>query len=183
MRLLYFFIFITLFSCKEEKSKFIIKKNSIDTTRINIFNLEDIGALGFNSELKIYATFDECGEWGGHNESLIIFQKDEFLKVKYTKTEVNCKSFDNENLQKETVSKEYDVTQSTLKKINYFIEKLALSKTKETLPGNAGKIFKVVNSDSTLVIQVYGDNIESLKNYNKILESINIEPTGNQNVK
>ena len=63
MRLLYFFIFITLFSCKEEKSKFIIEKNSIDTTQINIFNLEDIGALGFNSELKIYATFDECGEW------------------------------------------------------------------------------------------------------------------------
>ena len=58
-----------------------------------------------------------------------------------------------------------------------------MSKTKETLPGNAGKIFKVVNSDSTLVIKVYGDNIENLKNYNKILESINIEPTGNQNVK
>ncbi|WP_203229309.1 hypothetical protein, partial [Paenimyroides tangerinum] len=35
----------------------------------------------------------------------------------------------------------------------------------------------------TLIIQVYGDIIENLKNYNKILESINTEPTGNQNVK
>ena len=44
---------------------------------------------------------------------------------------MNCESFDNENFQKETVFKEYDVTQRTLKNINYFIEKLALSKTKE----------------------------------------------------
>jgi len=176
-------MFITLFSCKEENSKSTIEKNSIDTTQINIFILEDIGALGFNSELKIYANFDECGEWGGHSESIIIYQKDKFLKAKYTKSKVNCEFFDNENFIVESNSKEFEITQKSLKNVNYFIEKLAVSKTKETLHGNAGKKFGVINSDSTLVIEVYGDNIENLKNYNKILESINVEDTGNQNVK
>ena len=63
---------------------------------------------------------------------------------------MNCEFFDNENFIVEFNSKEFEITQKSLKNVNYFIEKLAISKTKETLHGNAGKIFGVINSDSTI---------------------------------
>ena len=45
-----------------------------------------------NEHLTIKTRFDECGEWGGHTEKIIVFNKNDSKKLfaKYEETDYNC---------------------------------------------------------------------------------------------
>lgn len=68
---------ILLISCKKDEYSF--------------FDEFDLGASGSPIKLIIYANFDECGEWSGHREDLIIFAKsDKNFYGTFKKSKVDC---------------------------------------------------------------------------------------------
>ena len=46
--------------------------------------------MGLN-RLELTASFDECGEWGGHDEKFDIYREDKILFVEYIQDIVDCK--------------------------------------------------------------------------------------------
>lgn len=130
--------------------------------------------------LLLFASFDECGEWGGHEESFEIFTKeDRKFYALYKKTKINCDSigrlYGTPEFHKPAFSKEFKLSDKEKKAISSYLQKLISGKIKERFPGHAGKTFSVINSDSTLFISIYDNNEENLHNYNTLLEIFNLE--------
>jgi hypothetical protein len=71
-------ILIHLSSC-EQNTKVIEPKGEVA-----FFDPVELGATNQTSNLSIEATFDECGEWGGHKEKITVFEDS-------TMTELFCK--------------------------------------------------------------------------------------------
>lgn len=133
-----------------------------------------------SDRLLLFASFDECGEWGGHEESFEIFTKeDRKFYALYKKTKVNCDSigrlYGTPEFHKPAFSKEFRLSDKEKKGISLYLQQLINGKIKERFPGHAGKTFGAINSDSTLFISIYDYNEENLHNYNALLEIFNLE--------
>ncbi|WP_431244147.1 hypothetical protein ACQ9BO_07150 [Flavobacterium sp. P21] len=176
--LLLIFIFLII-SCDKK-----IEKNETSTTKTNqtvdFFEPADLGAFGSKTRLIIYAYFDECGEWGGHNESFEIFAKpDKEFYANYKRTKVDCNKlgelYGKPEFQQPYINKEIKLANKQKIAINNYLSQLIKSKIKEGFPGNAGQTFGAIKTDSTLVIDVYDGDRTNLKNYNNLLKEFNLE--------
>ena|SRR5690606_4404549 len=175
-------IFLVLFliilnSCNEKK---IDTENKIIKEEIIFFEPADLGAFGSDTRFIIYAHFDECGEWGGHEESFEIFSKeDKNFYAKYLRTKVDCEKlgelYGKPEFQQPLLNKEFKLTESNIIAINNYLSNLLKSKISERFPGHAGQTFGAMKSDSTFIIDVYDSNKKNLNNYNTLLKSFNIE--------
>ena len=169
-----------LISCEKKESKIHKEESILEKEHIAFFEPSDLGAFGSPTRLLIYADFDECGEWGGHEERFEIFAKgDRKFYANYKRTKVDCgkisELYGKPEFQQPDTLKEIQLSEDNIIAINNYISTLVKSKIKERSPGHAGQTFGVVKSDSTLVINVYDDNKDNLDNYNKLLESFKIE--------
>jgi hypothetical protein len=176
-----FFLFILLalsVSCQKKAKKEPIPKVKENT--IDFFEPADLGAFGSGTRLIIYAGFDECGEWGGHEENFEIFSKeDKQFYAKYTRTKVDCEKigtlYGKPEFQKPYINKEIKLSDKEKLAINEYLSSLIKSKIKEHFPGNSGQSFGAIKTDSTLIIRVYDHNKGNLKNYNKLLTEFNLQ--------
>ncbi len=127
------------------------------------FDPIELGSINQTSNLKIEARFDECGEWGGHKEEIIISaDKKENIYATYNIYPFNCDSLDFYYGKRDIIpanSKKILLTDKTKKSIVEYIHRLIKSKISERFPGHAGNSFSIVNTDSSLNIHVY-DNKE-----------------------
>ncbi|MBA5792036.1 hypothetical protein H1R17_03905 [Flavobacterium sp. xlx-214] len=157
----------------------------IEKNDISFFEPSDLGAFGSPTKLVIYASFDECGEWGGHEESFEIFaKKDLNFYAYYKRTKVDCDKlsefYGKPEFQQPYISKEIRLSEDNIIAVNNYLSKLINSKIKERSPGHAGQTFGAIKTDSTFLINVYDNNKENLDNYNKLLESFKIEKVNYQ---
>ena len=125
-----------------------------------------------NPVLKINTRYDECGEWGGHNETITLFSKNDNLKLyaKYIETKVDC----------ESLGKYGELTQNTVKNttreisspeevaIKNYLKKLLDYKSQSFVTGNSGMSYSVINQDSTLTIYLYTNNSECKRAFKKL---------------
>ncbi|WP_313578864.1 hypothetical protein [Chishuiella sp.] len=167
------FCIIIFISCNQQNKKESI---SIDNRTLTFFEPSDLGAFGSKTRLIIYANFDECGEWGGHEESFEIYSKeDKEFYAKYIRTKVDCEKIGKPEFQQPDISTEYKLNRKNIIAVNTYLSELIQSKISERFPGHAGQKFGVIKSDSTLIIDVYDHNKRNLNNYNNLLKSFNIE--------
>lgn len=171
---------LILLSCGNKENKTQKEDSSLEKNTIAFFEPSDLGAFGSPTKLLIYANFDECGEWGGHEESFEIFTETgyDFYAV-YKRTKVDCDKinelYGTPEFQQPAISKKFQLSDDNIIAINNYLSALVKSKIKERFPGHAGQSYGAINSDSTFVINVYDNNKENLDNYNKLLESFKIE--------
>ena len=165
------FLLISL-SCSKKKDDNQVQLN-------DFFDPITLGATGVDNNLKINASFSECGEWGGHSEDLKIFAKkgnykDYFLN--YIKTKIDCDKRDSRGVNIETIVTDRTIrlTKSNKRSIIEFMKRMIQSKVEERFPGHAGDSFSIINSDSTFVIKVYDYSSENLKSYNQLLSELGL---------
>ncbi len=171
-------ILIFLFACNSSTSD--DKKVDNEKGQKNTFFDEvDLGAFGSDTKLFLNARFSECGEWGGHEEKMIVFAKsDKEFYLNYQKFKVNCDSigdyYGTPEFQKLELQKTIKLNQDNKKSISEYIERMAKSKIEERFPGHAGNSFSVVKSDSSLIINVYDSKQYDFESYNKLLMELNL---------
>ncbi|MDD2476845.1 MAG: hypothetical protein PHI32_13170 [Dysgonamonadaceae bacterium] len=133
--------------------------------------------------------FSECGEWGGHEENILITTKnDENFYLHYQKYCVEC---ENMVLYKDSIGSYYapfkEMTDSfTLvmnekhkKSIYKFTHELLSAKFREKFPGHAGNRFYLKKfeglSGDELIISFYGKDDQLMANYNQLLIELDLE--------
>lgn len=168
---------IILNSCNEKK---IDMKTESSKDEIMFFQPADLGAFGSDTRFIIYAYFDECGEWGGHEESFEIYSKeDKNFYAKYKRTKVDCEKigelYGRPEFHQPLMNTEFKLTESNIIAINNYLSNLLKSKISERFPGHAGQTFGAMKTDSTFIIDVFDSNNKNLNNYNTLLKSFNIE--------
>lgn len=130
-----------------------------------------------NPLLKIKTQYDECGEWGGHNETITIFSKDNNLKLyaKFEETNADCESLGqygvlNQNPVK-TITREIDDSQKI--EITSYLKKLVEFKSKCFVTGNSGMSYSAISQDSTFTIYIYSNNSECKRAFQKLKSKFN----------
>ena len=121
--------------------------------------------------MTIYAQFDECGEWGGHEETIEILHKmDSGFYFNYQKSSVDCDSMVNiwhlgafypGPYKKLEIEKQSKLSVFGKAAINQFTHDLIDEKFKITFPGHAGILLSLTTSDSSLIINTYGGDAKS----------------------
>ena len=164
---IFLYISINLTSCKQKI------KETEHKEEVAFFDPLELGATNHKNNLSIEARFDECGEWGGHKEIIKVFaDSNKTIYANYQVFPFNCDSLDyyytNQNL-KPTIDKTIVFRDKEKKSVSDYLQRLTQSKTTERFPGHAGNIFTVVNSDSTLLIQVYDQNEATIKSYKTLV--------------
>jgi len=167
-----------MISCNKKTEKDNLKPKS--SNKVDFFEPANLGAFGSKTRLIIYAYFDECGEWGGHEESFEIFSKhDQEFYAEYTRTKVDCEKigalYGKPEFQQAYVKKELKLENKQKVAINKYLLSLLKSKIKERFPGHAGQTFGAMKTDSTFVVDVYDRDKKNLENYNRLLKEFNLE--------
>ena len=147
---------------------------------INFFD-EKLESTSKEPVLRIRSEFTECGEWGGHDEYLVVSKKDKnSFKLNYEKYDVNCDSmiqvYDGLGYvlnpkRKLITSKEIEITSKEKQAILDFSIDMVKSKFREEYSGHSGISLSIVNSDSTFFISTYGGG-ES--HYLKLINALNL---------
>lgn len=168
-KILVVMILISLFSCdRKDLNKDNLIENNIESDKVSLNTLIEWDTLFIASQ------FDECGEWGGHKEVLEIFKKDEKVYLNYKRNTIDCNKNDAIYNTKLSLVKKITINNEQQEGIKNYIFKLLQGKIDEGPYGHSGKKFKVSNSDSTLLINVYDNNDINLINYKNLLEQLEI---------
>lgn len=173
MRILIFTIFLFFSSCNKEEPEqenYEIDNDNVSSDSLGLDNFVKYDTL------FISARFDECGEWGGHKETLEIYSKSsEDLYLSYRKNTVDCNKIDEIYEAKLHFIKEIKLDNQNKKAINEYIFQLLQSKINEGVYAHSGKEFELMNSDSTLFISVYDNNYQNPIFYNSLLNKLNLK--------
>ncbi|ESU21264.1 hypothetical protein FCR2A7T_06920 [Flavobacterium cauense R2A-7] len=180
LQLIFIIISLLLLSCDSKEGTQHIKNNPSESEVI-FFREND--PAGFTSDMKLTlkAEFDECGEWGGHKEEMVIYIKPKKgFHLDYRKFSVNCDSMDaflNAPIQKLETSKTIKLVDANKISISNYLNRMLKSKINEGFPGHAGNLFSAITSDSTLIISVYDYKKIDIESYNKLQRELGFLPT------
>ncbi|MDJ1503694.1 hypothetical protein [Xanthocytophaga agilis] len=140
------------------------------------FDEIDLGSSGSEKRLLIETYFDECGEWGGHREMMTIYAKrDMNFYLDYEKYRITCGSAYND--QKVEYKKTLKLDASNKKSITEYIQYMVNAKIVEHYPGHAGYTFNILKSDSTLLINVYSQDLSNIESYQQLQKGLNLPIT------
>ncbi|MCD8423636.1 hypothetical protein [Tenacibaculum finnmarkense] len=109
--------------------------------------------MGLN-RLELTASFDECGEWGGHDEKFDIYRENKILYAEYIEDIVDCKDPYSENrkiAQKDTIR----LNEIHEKAIAEYLKSLLEIGLKMELPSHAGTYYQAVMNDSTMILKYH----------------------------
>jgi hypothetical protein len=155
-------------------NKEVSKENSDSTNRLNSLDSNKKffdRDLFFRDTLYINAQFMECGEWGGHIEQTKVYLKGSLLFLDYQKFEANCDSIgENNGKPPQTLKQKREKILSNNEEliIQTYMHQLLDAKFRESflgILGNAGDIFEIKNSDSSIKIQVYSSDDKTMDQY------------------
>lgn len=166
MKKVLYILIISVFtgSCRTSKKK--PKANFMDEYQKRILG----NVMGLN-RLELSSSFDECGEWGGHNEKFDIYREDKILYAKYTEDIVDCNNpYDKK--RKIAESKIIELNENHEKAIVKYLKSLVDNSLKMEIPFHAGTYYQAVMNDSTLVLN-YHNFGSSWKEYIKLKKELN----------
>jgi hypothetical protein len=129
--------------------------------------------------LSIETRFSECGEWGGHKEQIIIqADSDNSFHANYTVFPYDCDSlpyYIGINNLKPIINKTVAVNDKEKKSILDYVQRLMQSKIDERAfdgATNAGNIFTLTNSDSSLFISLYNNKLSDIESYKQLITEL-----------
>ncbi len=144
---------------------------------VTFFDPIELGQFNGTSNLSIEAKFSECGEWGGHRETINVnSDKQQILYATYNVYPFNCDSLDyfygNRNLNP-TIVRKVILDEQKQQSIVDYVERLTRSRIAQRFPtSNANNVFSIVNSDSTLVIRVFGNREYEIQSFKKVVSEL-----------
>jgi hypothetical protein len=164
-------------------------KTSTSEEKFKFFPQETAGYLEESQVLEINAQFEECGEWGGHEEKMFIsIRKDNKFYLKYEFWCANCDSIVDHSDSIYTYGEALKTIEDTItielnkkqkEAIIVFAQDLAKAKFHEYLSGNAGNSFSIIKRggyrEPTMKISVFGYDPQILMNYAKLLKEMNFK--------
>ena len=143
------------------------------------FDFSSLGYYGNKKELLINVEFSECGEWGGHQEKIVIHTKEDSKSIlNYQKFRVDCDSIDyltnGRPIQIKELEKEIELKNENKLAITDYMRRMMESKIEEYFMGDAANCYSIALSDSTLVIQVCDEREITVQSYNKLLKELDL---------
>lgn len=160
----FIFVLIILFSCKEPEN--------MASNDDYFFGYIRNSKSNQNNLLTINTRFDECGEWGGHSEKIIIFNKNDNknLFAKYEETNSDCT---NGNLNPEIKKiSESQLNETQKEEIEDYLKKLIEYKSNSFVTGNSGMSYSVISQDSTFTIYLYNNNSNCKDAFKKLKSNL-----------
>ncbi len=112
--------------------------------------------MGLN-RLELSASFDECGEWGGHDEKFDIYRENKILYAEYIEDIIDCKDLYTEN-RKIAKKKTIRLNESQEKAIVKYLKSLLETGLKMELISHAGTYYNAVMNDSTMILKYHSIN-------------------------
>ena len=109
--------------------------------------------MGLN-RLELTASFDECGEWGGHDEKFDVYRENKILFAEYVEDIVDCKDPYTEN-RKIAERKTLRLNETHEKAIVNYLTSLLETGLKMELPFYAGTFYSAVMNDSTMILKYH----------------------------
>ncbi|MDV7699089.1 hypothetical protein N6B72_19395 [Chryseobacterium soli] len=163
----YIFLIILFFvGCSDKETS---KKTDLQQAKYSFKNI-----LGYKDTLCIKSTFQDCGEWGGHDELIKMYRSDRKIRLAYVKYKVNCGERYNTGsiIQKRDVTENLILSDSQQVDVMNYINTLMKLKFIDQEIGHSGNAFLVEDSKGELRIFHHGDNIHSLNNYNILMQKL-----------
>ena len=176
MRNLTLLIFISVFflNCKKNENDSFFEINLDSPENRKYVNESDFfeDLYLYKDTLHLYVNIAECGEWGGPREYIEIYNNsDESFILDYKKYKFNCDSipkyYGNDSIL--DLKKEKILSKNDKKYLSRFFTDLMKAKINEVHMSNAGSLFLLNNTDSTMILEVItdktdiGDKFQSLK--------------------
>ena len=166
MKKVLFILIISVFAGSCGTSKKNPKANFMDEYQKRIL----VNVMGLN-RLELSSSFDECGEWGGHNEKFDIYREDKILYAEYTEDIVDCKNPYDEN-RKIAEKKTIRLNENHEKAIVKYLKSLLDSGLKMEFPYHAGTYYQAVMNDSMLILK-YHSMGSNWPEYDKLKSELN----------
>lgn len=166
---IFLLILINFVFSQEKQNKFSEKLKFFDPLTLS----RDEDSL----RLRINAVFSECGEWGGHKESLIIYSNEKReIYADYKKFSFSCDSLDyyykNKAIIKPVFNKKIKLNTKKEDEITKYIISLTKAKmTKKEVPMHSGNMFSV-ELDEDFKIKILDNNPENESNFNTLIVEI-----------
>lgn len=157
-------VFFILFSCEKPKNK----SEPVDYFYGYVVNSKN----NQNVLLTIKTRFDECGEWGGHTENIIVFNKNNSKKLyaKYEETKADCSNGNLNPKIAKTNESEINVSQKT--DIKNYLKELIEFKSNSIVRGNSAMSYSAISQDSTFTIYLYDNNPDTKNAFEKLKSNL-----------
>jgi len=186
-KFLLFLILIFSFSCCNNENKILDKRNGLDYPNFEERNSGLGNVLQMQDTLKIIVKFTECGEWGGHVESIFLTRDSENnILARLMVDSVSCDNHNGSMADRKSVII-LDTTKQLIKQeeklLNLFLHRVfELYLNKENLYeesdsmvyiyAGSGSSINIENTNTTLNLRFW--NVDELSNtwYTKIKNQI-----------
>lgn len=113
----------------------IIEKESYS----EYLNNHPLGSISDRYHLTLTGYFDDCGEFGGHNEIIILKRKNRKLVATITIYEKDCHRRSGYEEIKVIEKKSYNIPEEKVSLFTNYLEKLLYRSIKNSLPFHAGR--------------------------------------------
>ena len=143
--------------------------------------LNPLDKIGIRDTLFIAMESTECGEWGGHKETILIFRKNEQkLNARILIDTVPCNDIIEKNgvgilnpeKRKIVIDKTILLKERDEKLFNNFIMNLKSLNLEESVIANFGEYFVVKNTNGALKFDFWNSMNSKNTNYNKLKKEI-----------
>jgi hypothetical protein len=152
------------------------EKKNLFPEKLSFFDPLTLSKDEDSLRLRINAVFSECGEWGGHKESLIIYSNEKReIYADYKKFSFSCDSiafYNKTTIPKQLLHKKTKLNTRKENEITKYIISLTKAKmTKKEMPMHSGNIFSV-ELDEDFKIKILDNNPENERNFNSLIVEI-----------
>jgi hypothetical protein len=129
-----------------------------------------INNLGRTDTLTLFAQYSECGEWGGHQESLRIYRgdDDELWTIYQRDTITTCQGPIRNN-RRVLITRTLKLTKDNQRAIIRYMHDLLDRSLEAETPSHAGEHFSVRRNDSKFVIS---RTIHGYREFDKLINSV-----------
>ena len=149
----------------------VTSKKKPTTSFMGEYQKRILGKIMGLNRLELRSRFNECGEWGGHNEMFDIYREEKVLYAEYTEDEIDCNKPYSVN-KKIAKRKTIRLNKKKEKAIAEYLNSLLSYGLKMEYPTHAGTYYQAIMNDSTLILKYHSSN--SLWNeYKKLKKELN----------
>ncbi len=179
-------ISLLLVCCNIDASDKSPSEEKVDVSRFDELSFDPDYLRASSSQetlLFLKAKFSECGEFGGHSEELQIHSIGlNGFHAKYSRYGLECDpppppepdGTPQPDLREVQIDTTINLEKGALNSIKDYMIDLLGGKIEENFLNHSGNTFIIQNTDSSLYIKVYDNNIENVINYFSLLEDLKL---------
>lgn len=133
--------------------------------------------LHYQDTLIFKSRFEDCGEWGGHEEEMKIYRSGKEIILHYIRYSVNCSERNGSGsiIQHKKSSDRLYLSDSQNRAVMDYMTALMKLKFMQQPVGNSGNRFSVENTAGDLRLSCYGSSNVLLDNYNILMEQLHFD--------